>query len=58
MHYYGIFGDHNRLMVLVSMNSDVSDSWEREGDNQANFDRYSPSGYALGVDVVVWVLTH
>jgi hypothetical protein len=34
------------------------DSWEREGDNQAYFDRYSPSGYALGVDVVVWVLTH
>jgi hypothetical protein len=58
VHYYGIFGDHNRLMVLVSMNSDVSDSWEREGDNQAYFDRYSPSGYALGVDVVVWVLTH
>ena len=58
MHYYGIFDDRNRLMVLVSMNSDVSDSWEREGDNQAYFDRYSPSGYALGVDVVVWSLTH
>jgi len=58
VHYYGIFDDRNRLMVLVSMNSDVSDSWEREGDNQAYFDRYSPSGYALGVDVVVWVLTH
>ena len=57
VHYYGIFDDKNRLMVLISMNSDVSDSWEREGDNQAYFDRYSPSGYALGVDVV-WVLTH
>jgi hypothetical protein len=58
VHYYGIFDDSNRLMVLVSMNSDVSDSWEREGDNQAYFDRYAASGYALGVDVVVWVLTH
>jgi Domain of unknown function (DUF4159) len=58
VHYYGIFDDRDRLMVLVSMNSDVSDSWEREGDNQAYFDRYSPSGYALGVNVVVWVLTH
>ena len=58
MHYYGIFDDSNRLIVLVSMNSDVSDSWEREGDSQAYFDRYAASGYALGVDVVVWVLTH
>jgi hypothetical protein len=58
VHYYGIFDDSNRLMVLVSMNSDVSDSWEREGDNQAYFDHYAGSGYALGVDVVVWVLTH
>ncbi|MEQ1727885.1 MAG: DUF4159 domain-containing protein [Vicinamibacterales bacterium] len=58
VHYYGILDDHDRLMVLVSMNSDVSDSWEREGDNQEYFVRYSPSGYALGVDVVVWVLTH
>jgi hypothetical protein len=58
VHYYGIVDDHERLMVLVSMNSDVSDSWEREGDNPDYFVRYSPSGYALGVDVVVWVLTH
>lgn len=58
VHYYGIFDERDHLMVLVSMNSDVSDSWEREGDNQDYFVRYSPSGYALGVDVVVWVLTH
>lgn len=58
VHYYGIFDDEQRLMVLVSMNSDVSDSWEREGDNQEYFVRFSPKGYALGVDVIVWVLTH
>jgi hypothetical protein len=58
VHYYGIFDDRERLMVLVSMNSDVSDSWEREGDNQDYFARYSPKGYALGVNVIVWVLTH
>jgi len=58
VHYYGMSDERGRLMVLVSMNSDVSDSWEREGDNQEYFVRYSPSGYALGVDVVVWMLTH
>lgn len=58
VHYYGIMDDQQRLMVLVSMNSDVSDSWEREGDNQDYFVRFSPKGYALGVNVVVWLLTH
>jgi hypothetical protein len=37
VHYYGVFDDHDRLVVLVSMNSDVSDSWEREGDNPDYF---------------------
>ena len=58
MHYYGVFDDHDRLVVLVSMNSDVSDSWEREGDNRDYFETYSPKGYALGVNVAVWVMTH
>jgi hypothetical protein len=58
VHYYGVFDSHDRLSVLVSMNSDVSDSWEREGDNQAYFDTYGRDGYALGVDVAVYVMTH
>ena len=58
VHYYGVFGDDERLLVLVSMNSDVSDSWEREGDNRAYFETYAGKGYALGVNVAVWVMTH
>jgi len=58
VHYYGVFDDHNRLVVLVSMNSDVSDSWEREGDNQDYFHTYGGKGYTLGVNVAVWILTH
>ena len=58
VHYYGVFDEHDKLVVLVSMNSDVSDSWEREGDNQAYFDVYAGRGYALGVNVAIWVMTH
>jgi hypothetical protein len=58
VRYYGVFGDDDRLLVLVSMNSDVSDSWEREGDDRAYFETYSGKGYALGVNVAVWVMTH
>jgi hypothetical protein len=58
VHYYGVFDDHDRLLVLVSMNSDVSDSWEREGDNHDYFETFAAKGYALGVNVAVWVMTH
>jgi len=58
VHYYGVFDDHNRLVVLVSMNSDVSDSWEREGDNADYFHTYGGKGYTLGVNVAIWIMTH
>jgi hypothetical protein len=58
VHYYAVFDGHGRLVVLVSMNSDVSDSWEREGDNQDYFNTFGQQGYALGIDVAVYVMTH
>jgi len=42
----------------VTLNSDTSDSWEREGDNPEYFTQFSPTGYALGIDVAVWVMSH
>jgi hypothetical protein len=58
VHYYGVFDDHDRLVVFVSVNSDVSDSWEREGDNRDYFHEYGGKGYALGVNVAVYAMTH
>ena len=57
-HLYAIIGENNRLMVLVSLNCDTSDSWEREGDNPEYFQQFSPQGYALGIDVAIWVMSH
>ncbi|HYM24880.1 MAG TPA: DUF4159 domain-containing protein [Vicinamibacterales bacterium] len=57
-HLYGIFAEDGRLMVLVSLNCDTSDSWEREGDNPEYFQRFSPKGYAMGVNVAIYVMTH
>ncbi|HVZ23469.1 MAG TPA: DUF4159 domain-containing protein [Vicinamibacterales bacterium] len=57
-HYYGVLDPHGRLAVLVSMNSDVSDSWEREGDSQAYFDAFGRQGYALGINVALYSMTH
>jgi hypothetical protein len=47
-----------RLMVLMTHNTDVQDSWEREGDDPSYFYAFSPRGYALGVNAILYALTH
>ena len=58
VHYRGIQDSHGRLMVLMTHNTDVADTWEREGENQEYFDLFSPRGYAIGVNVVLYAMTH
>jgi hypothetical protein len=58
VHYRGIHDSRGRLMVMMTHNTDVADTWEREGENREYFDLYSPSGYAIGVDVVLYAMTH
>jgi hypothetical protein len=58
VHYRGIQDSHGRLMVLMTHNTDVADTWEREGENQEYFDRFSAAGYAIGVNVVLYAMTH
>lgn len=58
VHVRGIQDERGRLMVLMTHNTDVADTWEREGENPEYFDLFSPSGYAVGVNVVLYALTH
>jgi hypothetical protein len=57
-HLRGIRDSHGRIMVLMTHNTDVADSWEREGEDPAFFYQFSPNGYALGIDVLLHVMTH
>jgi hypothetical protein len=52
-----IFGEKDELLVLISLNNDISDGWEREGDNRDYFYRFSPSAYGVGINVATWVMT-
>jgi len=58
VHLRAIRDSHRRIMVLMSHNTDVADSWEREGEDPEFFYQFSPRGYALGVDVLLHVMTH
>jgi hypothetical protein len=57
-HARGIADRNGRLMVLMTHNTDYGDSWEREGDDPSYFYNFGPGGYALGINVVLYSLTH
>jgi hypothetical protein len=47
-----------QVMVLMTHNTDISDSWEREGEDVSYFYAFSPRGYALGINVLLYAMTH
>jgi hypothetical protein len=58
VHLRAIRDSHRRIIVLMSHNTDIADSFEREGEDPGFFAQFSPKGYALGVDVLLHVMTH
>jgi uncharacterized protein DUF4159 len=54
----GIADVHGRLMVIMVHNSDIPDPWEREGEDTDYFFKFSPDAYAIGIDVVLYAMTH
>ena len=45
-------------MVVMLHNTDVPDAWEREGEDPEYFFRFSPDAYAVGIDIVLYAMTH
>ena len=54
----GIADDHGRLMVVMVHNTDLPDPWEREGEEKDYFFRFSPAAYSVGVNILLYALTH
>lgn len=59
MHVRALLDDRQRMMILAVHNSDVSDGWEREGENELYFQRYSERiAYPLGINIIFYLMTH
>ena len=56
-HWRGIYDDKGRIMVAITFNSDVGDSWEWAGDPRYP-QKYSEMGMRLGVNYIVYAMTH
>lgn len=53
-----ILDANQRVMVLMTHNTDLGDSWEREGDDPQYFYAFAVDGYALGINVVLYSMTY
>ena len=58
VNFRGIQDHDGRLMVVMAHNTDIPDTWEREGESREYFDRFSANGYAVGVNIMIYAMTH
>mgnify|MGYP001465419707 FL=1 len=45
-------------MVLITHNTDVGDSFEHEMRDREYFITFSVDGYALGINAIIYAMTH
>ena len=57
-HLRAIRDAKGRILVLMSHNTDVGDSWERETEDIEFFYKFAHDGYALGINVFVHAMSH
>jgi hypothetical protein len=53
----GIYDDKGRLMVAICHNMDLGDSWEH-ADNPQYPEQYSALGFRIGINYLVYAMTH
>ncbi len=56
-HWRGIYDDKGRVMVAMSFNSDIGDSWEWADDPRYP-EQFSALGIRIGVNYVIYAMTH
>ena len=57
-HFRAINDAHGRIMVLFTHDTDFGDAYERESENPEYFMKFSVPGYAFGINVITYAMTH
>jgi len=58
VHTRAILDSHGRIMVLATHDTDLGDSFEREGDDPTYFYNFSVPGYSFGINALLYSMTH
>ena len=57
-HARAVLDKHGNIMVLMTHNTDLGDSFEREADDPQYFYQMSVPGYAFGINALLYAFTH
>jgi Domain of unknown function (DUF4159) len=57
-HGYALLDANGRVMVLTTHNTDFGDAYEREADDPEFFLKFSVEGYAVGINILLYAMTH
>ena len=58
VHFMGLFDADENLIAVATHNTDIADGWEREGESEEFFDRFSIKSYAFTINVLFYAMTH
>jgi len=56
-YWRGVYDDKGRIMVALTMDSDLGDSWEWADDPRYE-ERFSALGIRIGVNYIIYAMTH
>jgi hypothetical protein len=57
-HFRAVRDAHGRILVVMTHDTDLSNSWERETEDPRYFQQFSVEGYAIGINVLLYAMTH
>jgi len=58
VHFRGLKDDRGRLVAVATHNTDIADGWEREGEDEEFFERFSVQAYALAINILTYALSY
>ena len=58
VHFMGLFDTDDHLLAVATHNTDIADGWEREGESEEFFKRFSIQSYAVTINILFYALTH
>lgn len=59
MHVRAWLDEKKRIMVIATHNTDNGDGWEREGENEEYFHKFSETrAYPLAMNIIFYLMTH
>ncbi|MCU0721045.1 MAG: DUF4159 domain-containing protein [Pirellula sp.] len=58
VNFRGLNDDSGRLVAVATHNTDIADGWEREGDDEEFFQRFSVKAYALAINILTYAMSN